>query len=288
MFLTKLNIAVMGFGSLLIVVFIILLLVSLKYKDLIEPLDEKNFPAHELYTFGFLMLDILHYDFNSKKNVTRKKECELWYGKQYAVYYVKANAAQRITLATVIFLFGFIMFGLTSEIIVILVVMIMAFAVYMNYAELIKKKLHKRSEEILSQFPDVVAELALLINAGMIMKEAWQKIAYDGEGEIYKYMKKSVTEMENGVSEAEAYSQFANDCMVQEVKKFTSTIVQGLEKGNSEMSEMLKQQSNEVWIFRQNQVRQMGEKAASKLLVPILIMFIGILIMIIVPIFANI
>lgn len=50
---------------------------------------------------------------------------------------------------------------------------------------------------------------------------------------------------------------------------------------------MLRKQSSEVWESRKHQVRQLGAKASSKLLFPICIMFIGILIMIMVPIFAN-
>ena len=226
-------------------------------------------------------------NFNSKKNIDRKKECELWYGSQFAVYYVKAIAAQKITISTIVFLAGFIFFGMTNEPVVIFVTMVMAFAIYKYYSDIVNSKLKKRRELLINEFPDVVAELALLINAGMIMKEAWRKVADNGNGEIHKFMKQAVIEIDNGSSEIEAYNNFGINCMVPEIRKFTSTMVQGLTKGNNEFSEMLKQQNNEIWIQRQNHVRQIGEKAASKLLIPILIMFIGVLIMIIVPIFAN-
>ena len=76
-------------------------------------------------------------------------------------------------------------------------------------------------------------------------------------------------------------------CIIPEIKKFTSTIIQGMTKGNSELSAMLQEQSREVWQLKKQIVRREGEKAASKLLIPICIMFIGVLIMIIIPIFAN-
>jgi tight adherence protein C len=75
--------------------------------------------------------------------------------------------------------------------------------------------------------------------------------------------------------------------MMPEVKKFSSTLIQGLQKGNKELSIMLQQQSAEIWSLRKQNVRREGEKAASKLLAPMLIMFIGILIMVVVPIFTN-
>lgn len=288
MFLSTSSVVIMAIGTVLCLLFVIILLTSKKYDAYIAPLDEKEFPLHELYGFGYRMMEVFHYDFNTKKNVERKKYSELWYGKQYAVFYVKAITAQKITLATVIFLFGFIIFGFANDVIVLLVMCIMSFAVYMYYGDILKNRIQKRSEELLREFPDVVSELALLINAGMILKEAWRKIAESKEGEIYSFMKKAVIDMDNGMSEVDAYNQFGVNCMIPEIRKFTSTIVQGFTKGNSEFAEMLKQQNNEIWLQRQNNVRQSGEKASSKLMVPILIMFIGILIMIIVPIFANI
>ena len=53
-------------------------------------------------------------------------------------------------------------------------------------------------------------------------------------------------------------------------------------------SSMLQAQSAEVWNLRKQNVRRQGEKAASKLMIPIFMMFFGILIMVIIPIFSNI
>lgn len=93
--------------------------------------------------------------------------------------------------------------------------------------------------------------------------------------------------MNNGVSEIDAMFNFGSRCIIPEIKKFTSTIIQGMTKGNSELTAMLQEQSKEVWQLKKQLVRREGEKAASKLLIPICVMFVGILIMIIVPIFTN-
>ena len=119
------------------------------------------------------------------------------------------------------------------------------------------------------------------------MKEAWEKVAYTGESELYKEMQRVCVNMHNGMSEVDAYTEFGSRCTSPEIKKFTSTMVQGLIKGNRELAEMIKQQSREIWEAKRHRVKQQGEKAASKLLIPICIMFIGVIIMIIIPIFAN-
>ena len=53
------------------------------------------------------------------------------------------------------------------------------------------------------------------------------------------------------------------------------------------MAFALKNQTDELWeIKRQNTLRQ-GELASSKLMIPLLVMFFGVLIMVIGPIMTN-
>ena len=56
---------------------------------------------------------------------------------------------------------------------------------------------------------------------------------------------------------------------------------------NDQQSMMMQQQSSELWHTKQQLVKRQAEEAASKLLLPMAIMFIGVLIMIIVPLFTN-
>ena len=65
-------------------------------------------------------------------------------------------------------------------------------------------------------------------------------------------------------------------------------MIQGMEKGNKELVKMLSEQSQESWNLKKNIAMRDGEKASSKLLIPMMIMFAGILIMVLIPIFANI
>jgi len=58
-------------------------------------------------------------------------------------------------------------------------------------------------------------------------------------------------------------------------------------KGNKELVDMLQAQSAESWQLKKHLATREGEKAASKLLMPMMLMFVGILIMVLIPIFAN-
>jgi tight adherence protein C len=186
-----------------------------------------------------------------------------------------------------LFVLSFGLYGISGELMVLPIMwMFSGLAIY-YYLTKTRTQIRKRSEELLHDFSEVVSKLALLTNAGMILREAWETIAQSGVGVFYDEMKLALDDMNNGISETEAIRRFGIRCMIPEAKKFSSTIIQGLQKGNSELSYMLQQQSQEVWGIRKQNVRREGEKASSKLMIPIFIMFFGIIIMVVVPIFAN-
>lgn len=285
--LSALSLGIMCLATILALVFILLLLAGKKYDEWIAPLNSKEFILCELYGVGFVLLDLLKYDFTSKSERKRKQQIALIYGEKHSEYYLRVNAAERMTLGFLLLVVGIAMYGLTMDIAVVLVMLLFAFVAFYYVGTLPEETLKKKTGEILSQFADVVSKLALLVNAGMILKEAWIKVSETGEGELYTEMRRAVEQMNNGVSEVDAYTEFGMRCTAPEIKKFTSTVVQGLVKGNRELVEMIKQQSREIWDAKRHNVKQQGEKAASKLMIPMMIMFFGVLIMIVVPIFAN-
>lgn len=287
MFISLSSLIIMSVGTVIGIVFIILVLAGKKYDAYIEPLTDNEYPLNQLYGVGFLVLDITKHNFATKAERKRRQQIALIYGEKHAEYYLRVNAAERITLAFALMVVGFALYGITVDLLILGVFAMFAFVAYYYVSTLPEEKLKKKTEQIINDFADVVSKLALLVNAGMIMKEAWAKVAYTGDSELYQEMQRVVVNMENGISEIDAYTDFGTRCSAPEIKKFTSTIIQGLVKGNKELVEMIKQQSREIWDGKRHRVKQQGEKAASKLLIPICIMFVGILIMIIIPIFAN-
>ena len=271
----------------LIVIFVSLYMGGKKYAPYIEPLDKDTYPLCKLYGVGFRIAEILKFNYGSKKERDRRKQLSLIYEDKHAEYYLHVNVAERFTLAYVVLLLGFLFYLVTKKIGILVVFLIITGVVYYYISTQPKEMLTKKTEGLLSDFAEVVSKLALLVNAGMILREAWEKIAFTGESDLYMEMREASFRINNGMSEPDSYAEFGARCMSPEIKKFVSTIIQGQTKGNRELVEMIKQQSSEVWTVQQHRVRQAGEKAASKLLIPIAIMFLGILIIIVVPIFAN-
>ena len=285
---TLLDMVLYGIGFLIIVVWLFFFVKGLKYSNMFEPLEEDDFRLKDIYFVGYAVMETIKYQYKSKSDRTLRKEVSVFYGDKYAEYYLRVIYAQKVTMEFTLLAFAVPVYGLTDSLSSFLVIVMFAGLAFYYYGTLTTKNIQLRSEEMLSDFSNVVSKLALLTNAGMIMREAWEEVAYTGETTIYKEMQTAVNEMNNGVSEIDALYNFGSRCIIPEIKKFTSTIIQGIIKGNSELTMMLQEQSKEVWAIKRQAVRRQGEKASSMLLLPMVIMFAGILIMVVVPIFANI
>lgn len=280
--------SMMATGTAVLIFWLIVFMMSGKHARMFQVLNEKEYPLKEIYCVGYGLLELVHYSYKSVKDRRMRQHIGIFYEKKYVEYYLRVIYAQRLTYASTLFVLAFVMYGITHEIAIFLILVMFAGLAWYYYGNQINDRINKRSQEMVSDFSEVVSKLALLTNAGMIIREAWEYVAQTGDTTIYQEMRRTVNEMNNGVSEAEAFREFGNRCVLPEIKKFTSTVIQGMLKGNSELVQMLKQQSGEVWNMKRQSVKQLGEAAESKLMLPMCIMFVGVIVMIVIPIFTNI
>ncbi|MHB1394029.1 MAG: type II secretion system F family protein [Clostridia bacterium] len=147
------------------------------------------------------------------------------------------------------------------------------------------ERIKKRNFNIQYDFPDFLNKLVLLINAGMTVPRAWEKIVRDRKNMTPLYEELNITylEIKNGKPEMAAYEDFARRCRAREITKFITTVIQNLRKGNGELVPLLKLHSNECWQLRKNMAKKLGEEASTKLVLPLMIMFVGILVIVILP-----
>ena len=281
------DIIIFSVGGVILAIWLLFFFRGLKYASLFDGLDENDYPFKEIYFVGYAVMETIKYQYKSKGDRKLRKELTVLYGSKYCEYYLRVIYAQKITLSFTLLCLAVPLYGFAGDILASAVVLMFAGLAFYYFGTLTTERILKRSEEMMVDFSDVVSKLALLTNAGMIMREAWEEVAYTGETALYKEMQKAVDEMNNGVAEIDAMFNFGTRCIIPEIKKFTSTIVQGMVKGNSELTMMLQEQSKEVWALKKQNVRRQGEKASAKLLIPMMMMFGGILVRVIIPIFAN-
>lgn len=149
----------------------------------------------------------------------------------------------------------------------------------------LNSKIEERREQIQMEFPEFVNKLILLVNAGSTISKAWEKIVAESRSTspLFRELRVCMAEIQAGKPESVAYEEFARRCKVKEVIKFVSVIVLNLRKGGSEVIPTLRAQADDCWEARKATARRLGEKASSKLLLPMSIMLLGIIMIVALP-----
>ena len=257
------------------------------YAEFTESIDETKYRYPELFCIGFAIMRFLKIDTSGKQARKRIKEIAEVQGKRYAEYYYYIiNGAKWTYGLTVLVLFA-LLGAMGNSGIALFFGLVLSILLMWYVDETMNDQLEQRRDDLLTDLPQMLSKLTLLVNSGMVMRDAWVKVAEGEDRILYQEMRITAQEMKNGVSDYEAYRNFADRCSIKEIRRFSSTMMQNLQKGNSEIAFFLKEMSNEMWEEKKHLVKRKGEAANSKLLIPIGMIFVGILIMIMVPAFMN-
>lgn len=267
--------------------FILWLVGSRKYAMMIEPLDKKKYFFKAFYPIGFEILGLIKYSYGSVRDKKRIGQAEIVYGERFGEYYYRVNMAERVTYAATCIMISPVLGPLFGNHLLSLFGLVAAAFLYYYASTKITDVIKARENDFSRDFADMVSKLALLINAGMITREAWEEIATGGEGTVYEEMRKTVDEMNNGESEINAYLNFGTRCGVQFVKKFVSMLCQNLTKGNKELVEFLKSEASLSWEEKKHYVKRKGEAASNKMMIPLGLILVGVFVMILVPVLGN-
>lgn len=258
-----------------------------KFAGITETLDQKQYPMAEMFYIGFQILEFIRFDTKSDRARKKVKEMSEVYGRRYAEYYYYVLVGGQATYVVTILPLVFILAILGNSLQLLFLGIVLAGLLVWYLSESFKDKLTARREQLLAEFPQVLSKITLLVNSGMMLRSAWSKVAEGGEGVLYEEMRLTTAELQNGVSEPVAYSNFAERCGLKEMRKFSSMVSQSLAKGSGDLTYFLKDMSDEMWELKKNLVRRKSEQANSKLLGPITLIFLGILFMIMAPLLGG-
>jgi len=169
---------------------------------------------------------------------------------------------------------------------------LLAILFYFLKAKSLEEKVTNRQENILIRLPYLINKISLLIQAGMTFHGAWNKIIEDYirlknsssiKYELYEEMIITQNDMARGTSELIAYEMFSKRIGLKEVFRFITIVTQNIRKGNRMLSTALMDLSYQSWQQREIIAKTKGEKASTKMVIPMALMLIAILIMILTP-----
>lgn len=152
----------------------------------------------------------------------------------------------------------------------------------------ISMRIKNRNEAILSDFSGMVLKLYMLVSIGIPTTVAFEKVAVSSKGYLYEEMVKVVNDVSLGMSYSDALEGFRERCSCKSVRKFISVYKQNIVLGGPDFPILLNEMVENAFSERKERAKLKGSLASQKLLFPTMIMFIGVLIMVVVPSFENI
>ncbi len=159
-----------------------------------------------------------------------------------------------------------------------------------------KRRLAEREEQLLVDHPGIVNKFMLLLSAGLTVRLAVERLAVEYEAErkkggriryVYEEICVMNQEMRDGISEGKAMERFGRRCRLLPYLRFTSVITQNLRKGAEGVLDILEKESLEALEQRKERAMQMGEKAGTKLLFPMILMLGLVMGIIMIPAFMT-
>lgn len=152
-----------------------------------------------------------------------------------------------------------------------------------------------RRDELARDYPGMISKFTMLLQTGVTVKQAWEKIVEHYERQrdelgvhvVYEEMGKTLREIQSGVAEAESYERFGKRCGVTVYLKFGALLSQNLRKGSRGISELLCMEAIQSFEDRKSTAKRLGEEAGTKLLLPMLGMLAVVFIMVMVPAFFS-
>ena len=181
--------------------------------------------------------------------------------------------------------------ALELEAVQILVFGIVAFALpalagYLPY-DALRTKADKRQEGIDLDFPNVLSKMTLLVTAGMSLTRAIENTAASGDTLMYRELRLAVREIDQGATVAAAFTRMQCRCENRFLDRLVSVVTKSYTAGNVNLAEDLREINADCWLEKKHSARRMTESIQNKLFIPTMLMFVGILIVIVVPAMAG-
>jgi len=259
------------------------------YKDMLEEIDRKIFTLKEIYFVGLGAIEV--YENVSKKRISESEKAVAKishlaevFGKENAELYYYISTAATVSLTLTLLPIGLMAGPLLGSGIGYFLGLALAFVLTYGVTSSINGSVDRKKDAIVNEFPQMVSKLTMLMNAGMLVRRAWDEVANSNTEEpLYEEMRITSKDIMEGIPIEKAMDDFASRCAVKQIRKFSSIYVQAVVRSSSEAVDSMKIMADEAWQEKKQIAKQKGEKANSKLLIPNMLMLVGIIIVVVVP-----
>lgn len=203
------------------------------------------------------------------------------YGNRTALQHTRMYVAQLIS-TTLVCLLGTFLLTLASNGDTTIFVVGVIFTLVLPYGMVNKlsNQEKERKEKILIELPEVVNKIILLVNAGETVQQALIRCVTttnDPNSPLIKELTETVNRMVSNESFQQVLNDLSKKCGVQEISLFTTTILLNYRKGGNDLILALRELSHDLWEKRKAISKTKGEEASSKLVFPLILIFVVVM-----------
>lgn len=140
-------------------------------------------------------------------------------------------------------------------------------------------QVRKVKREIERQFPDALDLLSVCADAGLGFDQAMQRVGEYMDNTIAAEFRRVSSEMEVGVSRADALRNMSHRLDVSEVSSFVTIIIQSETLG-MRIAEVLHSQAGQFRIIRQLKAKEIANRLPAKMIIPLALLILPALLIV--------
>lgn len=271
---------------LLIIVVVLSLIARGRAREYQAEMRQYGFMLPVLGDLGFWLLERVRISWGiTYLRKTRGKLTEL-YGAREVEVYLEVHIVQKFVLGLAgLLIFDFLYLVGDTELSFLVVGVLVGGLLFFWPDQDLQKKIIRRKQNILIDLPGFLNTLVLLVSAGLPFGGAVQKVVGEADLErpLYRELSIVLAEQGAGKSFSQSYEDLAHRCRVPEITRMVSTIIQNLHRGSGDLVHILRLLAQEAWERRKDIAKRQGEEASSKLVIPMVMVFLAVAIIVLAP-----
>ncbi len=166
---------------------------------------------------------------------------------------------------------------------------------YLLYKLKINEKIKEKNKNMQLMYSDFIEKLVLLLEAGLSIRSIFVRMTDDyikkknkNKNYLYEEMLLTRHEMENGIEEIRAYTNFGKRIGLQEYQKVSTLLIQSVKISSDSLISMLLLESENAIKERRELIKVQGEEASTRLLIPMVLLMLDVMIIIMFAAFMSI
>lgn len=138
----------------------------------------------------------------------------------------------------------------------------------------------KRQQLIEKGLPDTLDQITISIEAGLGFEAALDKVGQTGKGPVAEEFIRVIQDMNLGMSRRDAYESLAQRTSVDDLRRFSKSIIQAEEQGVP-IASVVRMQAKEMRMRRRSRAEAKAQQVPVKILFPLMTLILPVLFIIV-------